>query len=84
MTEIPQLVRTVRAALGLSQARLARLLCVDVATVKRWEAGKTAVQGVALVALLLTLRTCRRTPRECRVPLIRAIEEILYPDGRPA
>jgi transcriptional regulator with XRE-family HTH domain len=43
------LVRTVRAAAGVSGAELARRLKVDRATIWRWETGKQRVESLALV-----------------------------------
>lgn len=47
----PTDLRTIRTALGITQAQLAEMCDVDVRTVKRWEAGASPVPR--LVAMML-------------------------------
>lgn len=77
--EISALVREARHALGLSQAKLSRLMCVDVSTVKRWERGE-AVQGIALAALSFALRASRVAPASVRNQLVHELDALLYPE----
>jgi transcriptional regulator with XRE-family HTH domain len=49
-------IRTARLAAGLSQAKLAKLLSLDVMTVSRWERGKMLPSGRHLIALAKALK----------------------------
>lgn len=60
---LPDRLRALRAALGLSQEQLGRELQVSVATVNRWERGRSGISPAALARLeALEARTGRLGP----------------------
>lgn len=93
-TDIPSVLRTIRASLGLTQAELAERLGVSFATVNRWEGGGNKPQKAPMARIValaaeagvdidgvdasMSPGPARRRGRVAAIPSTKSMEQMLW------